>query len=143
MLSTSNTPGQIVSALHARFTPEAFALPLSALLASQLAPPNKSVLAAQLADAREREEAVRIARQKVLLRAAAELALVQVLRSTSASAADDAGTTWLYGIVRELVSVSEMFVDLLVARSPPLRIYSCPQTGIIPTCPLRLRSSRA
>ncbi|CEH12145.1 Nonsense-mediated mRNA decay 2 protein [Ceraceosorus bombacis] len=108
---------EIVSALHTRFAPDAFALPLSALLASQLAPPNKTALAAQLPEARERDESSRLARQKVLLRAAAELSLVQVLRGSSSTDTSDAGMIWLFGVVKELFSTDREHANVPLAIS--------------------------
>jgi len=72
---------EVVSALHQRFGPDDFTCYLGWLVGRGLATPEKSQLKALSADVREREEKERIARQRVLLRVATDLWLVDVLKS--------------------------------------------------------------
>ncbi|KAF2004792.1 ARM repeat-containing protein [Amniculicola lignicola CBS 123094] len=81
------TPGEIaagveiISALHQRFGPAEFTRYLGWLVGRGLSTPDKSYLKTLAQDVREREEKERLAKQRVLLRVATELWLVNVLRS--------------------------------------------------------------
>ena len=81
------TPGdveagvEVVSALHQRFGNEEFTENLAWLLGKGIATPDKSLLKSLPADAREKEEKDRVARQRALLRVVTELWLVGVLRT--------------------------------------------------------------
>lgn len=86
-----------------RFGGDAFSAPLTALLGSQLAPPAKRSTAPPSAQ-QTKDDAARIARQRVLIRAATELAIVGVLGPPG----DDGdsvsfGLKWLYKIIRGFV----------------------------------------
>lgn len=75
-------------------------------------------------DQREREETNRVSRQKVLMRAAAELALTQVLRvapsATTVRQSDviqcgHFGAEWLYQVMRDLVRT--LFPNLIQQKN--------------------------
>ncbi|RKF81397.1 Regulator of nonsense transcripts 2 [Golovinomyces cichoracearum] len=72
---------EVVSALHQRFGPAEFTEHLGWLVGKGLATPDRSVIKSLSAEAREKEEKERIARQRVLLRIVTELWLVGVLRT--------------------------------------------------------------
>ncbi|KAF1992408.1 nonsense-mediated mRNA decay factor [Aulographum hederae CBS 113979] len=72
---------EIVSALHQRFGPAEFTGYMGWYIGRGLSTPDKSHLKTLTADVREREEKERLARQRVLLRVATELWIVQVLRT--------------------------------------------------------------
>ncbi|CAG8586523.1 8837_t:CDS:10 [Ambispora gerdemannii] len=71
---------EVISALHQRF-PDTFTPFLTHTLARSLVPPNKQQLAVLTTEQREKEENMRIAKQRVLLRIAGELWLMGVLRN--------------------------------------------------------------
>jgi regulator of nonsense transcripts 2 len=84
---------------------------------SQLAVPSRTALQALPAEQREREEQGRVIRQKILMRAVAELALVELTRldkgkeKATAGGADASmtgpacpGGEWLYMALRDMVS---------------------------------------
>lgn len=103
-----------MSALHRRFGGSTFALPLSALLASLLTVPPRVASQEIAADQRERDEQVRVPRQKVLMRATAELAFSEITRQEkgkekATSEGDlnrNPGGEWLFSIFRDMVSAS-------------------------------------
>lgn len=72
---------EIVSALHQRFGPLEFTTYLGWLLGRGMSTPEKAQLKALGADAREKEEKERLARQRVLLKVVTELWLVGFLKS--------------------------------------------------------------
>ncbi|KAI9894051.1 MAG: hypothetical protein M1814_004821 [Vezdaea aestivalis] len=72
---------EVVSALHQRFGAEEFTGNLGWLVGRGLSTPEKAQLKGLTADAREKEEKERLARQRILLRVVTELWLVTVLRS--------------------------------------------------------------
>jgi regulator of nonsense transcripts 2 len=72
---------EIISALHQRFGPAEFTGYLAWMVGRGLSTPDKAHLKSLPQDVKEREEKERLARQRVLLRAATELWLVGVLRS--------------------------------------------------------------
>lgn len=88
---------QIISALHRRF-PEAYTAPLVSLLSNALAPlriSNPSLSG----EMKEREEGMRITRQRPLLRVASELALVRVITDGPGRS----GGEWIMKTLKELV----------------------------------------
>ena len=72
---------EIVSALHQRFGPSEFTTYLGWLLGRGMSTPEKAQLKVLGADAREKEEKERLARQRVLLKVVTELWLVGILKS--------------------------------------------------------------
>lgn len=72
---------EIVSAIHQRFGPLEFTTYLGWLLGRGMSTPEKAQLKALGADAREKEEKERLARQRVLLKVVTELWLVGILKS--------------------------------------------------------------
>ncbi|RDW92147.1 MIF4G-containing protein [Coleophoma crateriformis] len=82
---------EIVSALHQRFGPAEFTKFLGWLIGKGLATPDKSLLKGLAADAKEKEEKERLARQRILLRVVTELWLVGVVKTLDdVSRPDDA-----------------------------------------------------
>lgn len=71
---------EVVSALHQRF-PDTFTPLLTHTLARSLAPSNRQHLSTLTPEQRDKEEALRVARQRILLRIAGELWLTAVLRN--------------------------------------------------------------
>lgn len=80
---------EIVCALHQRFGPEEFTMPLAWQLGRGIATLDKSYLKTLSAEVREKEESQRPLRQKALLRVITELWLVGVLRTLEDVAPDD------------------------------------------------------
>lgn len=117
---------QILTELHSRFSPEAFAYPLTAALSSALSPPDRPTLQALPVDQKDREETARVNRQKVLARISAELAMVELLRtpplpkSSEAGKSPYAGQDWLYGILKDLVGNLCAFPLGLGAQAEPI-----------------------
>ena len=72
---------EVISALHQRFGPSEFTSFLGWQLGRGLSTPDKAQLKALSADAREKEEKERLARQRNLLKVVTELWLVGVLKS--------------------------------------------------------------
>lgn len=92
---------QVISALHRRF-PASFTPALVTTLGSALAPSNKAALAAMVPEQREKEETVRVTRQRPILRVCAELALVGVIRDSPTRS----GGEWILKALRDLVCFS-------------------------------------
>ncbi|CAO1623073.1 unnamed protein product [Sympodiomycopsis kandeliae] len=105
---------EMLSELHSRFAPPLFAIPLATAISSALAPASKTAYQSMPAEQKEREEASRVARQKVLIRVAADMAVAELIRSPSRSvkpgesstgpASESPGQDWLYGILKELLA---------------------------------------
>ncbi|KAJ2779089.1 mRNA decay protein [Coemansia javaensis] len=82
----------VASALHARFA-EQFTVPLACQTLRLLQPPSIAALAAMLPEQREREEQARLARQRVALRALAEMYLAGLLWGIDAQPGGAGGVT--------------------------------------------------
>lgn len=80
---------ELIASLHRRYGAEAFTIPLTRAVSAQLIPPNLAALNELSAEQREKDEAARLGRQRVLLRGAAELALTGLL-GTEVPEDDDA-----------------------------------------------------
>ncbi len=93
---------EIVSALHQRFGPAEFTEYLAWLLGKGMAPPDRSQLKTQTAEARDKDEKDRIALQRVLLRIVTELWLVGVLRTLDDVARPDDATKGAAGKTAEV-----------------------------------------
>ncbi|CDR87348.1 related to NMD2-Nonsense-mediated mRNA decay protein 2 [Sporisorium scitamineum] len=104
---------EVLSAFHVRFGAQAFSSPLTTALEQVLAPANKTQNQNIASEQRERDEAARIARQKPLLRVAAELALVDAIGLSQ----DNCGASWLFALIRNLLATDKEHanVALLVA----------------------------
>ncbi|KAK6525938.1 hypothetical protein TWF281_010981 [Arthrobotrys megalospora] len=87
-----STAVEVVSALHQRFS-KAFTPFVVWNIAKGLSTPGKEQLRSLPADQREKEEATRLARQRVLLRVATELWLVGVIRTLDDAINPDDSTT--------------------------------------------------
>ncbi|SPO27701.1 related to NMD2 - Nonsense-mediated mRNA decay protein 2 [Ustilago trichophora] len=94
---------EILSAFHVRFGGDAFSSPLTNALEQGLVPPNKALYQSLTAEQKEREEAARVARQKPLLRVAAELALVEAIGHSQ----HDTGATWLFNLLKNLLATDK------------------------------------
>ncbi|MCO5565609.1 hypothetical protein L7F22_019283 [Adiantum nelumboides] len=99
-----------LASLHARFSPSLFAQPLSVMLASQLVMPSKVALQAMSADQREKEEQTRVQKQRIMFKAAAELAITELVRQekgkSKADSQDDPeypGQDWLFTMLKDLL----------------------------------------
>ncbi|WFD30650.1 mRNA decay protein [Malassezia sp. CBS 17886] len=100
---------ELMSALFVRFGGRTFGEPLAGAVATQLAPANRAALQELPAEQREKEENARIARQRVLVRSAAELALTGIVRGAGdgddRSSLDGAsGHDWLFRRLRDLLA---------------------------------------
>lgn len=115
-LSKCNTSKDCIAAaeslgsLHARFSPALFAQPLSTMLAAQLIMPSRATLQAMPADQREKEEQTRVQKQRIMFKAAAELAITELVRQekgkSKADPQDDPeypGQEWLYTMLKDLL----------------------------------------
>ncbi|KAK0554209.1 mRNA decay protein [Tilletia horrida] len=103
---------EVLSALHKRFGPAAFAAPLTEQLASILSPPSKAVLQSISSEQRERDESARVQRQKGFLRVAAELALVQLLGGVEKHRSATASLDWLFSIIKDLLANDREHVNI-------------------------------
>jgi regulator of nonsense transcripts 2 len=119
---------ETISLLHTRFDVDQFAKPLAGLITSQLATPTRAALQAVPQEQREKDEGVRVQKQKVLLRAAAELALVEVIRTDKGKARASAladtngdhhslGQEWLYLTLREFLANDREHVNVPIVLS--------------------------
>ena len=72
---------EVISALHQRFGPSEYTCYLGWHLGRSLTSPDRAQLKQLTAEVREKEEKERVSRQRILLRIATELWLVDVLRS--------------------------------------------------------------
>ncbi|GAC93743.1 nonsense-mediated mRNA decay protein [Pseudozyma hubeiensis SY62] len=104
---------ETLSAFHVRFGGEAFSSPLTAALEQALAPPSKTTYQNAAADQKERDETARIARQKPLLRAVAELAIVEAVGHST----ENTGSSWLFVLLKNLLATDKEHsnVPLLIA----------------------------
>uniref|UniRef100_V5GUK9 MIF4G domain-containing protein n=2 Tax=Kalmanozyma brasiliensis (strain GHG001) TaxID=1365824 RepID=V5GUK9_KALBG len=104
---------EILSAFHIRFGGQAFSSPLTTALEQALAPASKALYQNATPEQKERDEAARIARQKPLLRATAELALVEAVGHSQ----DNNGASWLYNLLKNLLATDKEHsnVPLLIA----------------------------
>ncbi|EPS36318.1 hypothetical protein H072_10200 [Dactylellina haptotyla CBS 200.50] len=91
-----NTAVEVVSALHQRFS-KAFTPFIVWNIAKGLSTPGKEQLRSLPADQREKEEASRLTRQRILLRVATELWLVGVVRTLDDAINPDDNTTTTAG----------------------------------------------
>lgn len=91
---------EILSAFHVRFGGKAFSSPLTNALELSLAPPSKTLYQDATAEQKERDEAARVARQRHLLRAVGELALVKAVGHSSEST----GAPWLFDVLKHLLA---------------------------------------
>ncbi|KAL1915547.1 uncharacterized protein VTP21DRAFT_6671 [Calcarisporiella thermophila] len=99
---------EVISALHRRF-PDTFTPLLTYQLAKAIAPANRQQLAALSSEQREREEASRVSRQRIVGRVICELWLVGALRdiedgvaqlnATSAHGVDNVGKDNIAGLL--------------------------------------------
>lgn len=98
---------ELISALHQRYGTEDFTVPLTEAVGAQLLPSNHSVLQELSVEQREKDESVRITRQRVLLRGATELALTGLAGSKvyelGVQGVTAMGHSWLLGVLHQLV----------------------------------------
>ncbi|KAH8828075.1 ARM repeat-containing protein [Flagelloscypha sp. PMI_526] len=117
---------QIISALHRRF-PKEFTPGLVSSLAAALAPASREALAGLPQDQREKEDALRVTRQRPVLRVCCELALVGVIRD----APGRSGGEWIMKRMKELLS-NDPSLSSLPLLTTFLKTYALPFLGISP-----------
>lgn len=113
-----------LASFHSRFSPSLFAQPLSIILASQLAMPSKNALQAMSTEQREKDEQVRIQKQRILLKAAAELSLTELIRNEKGKSKADQqenyefpGQEWLFTVLKELLVNDREHVNVVILIS--------------------------
>ncbi|KAI0744950.1 ARM repeat-containing protein [Earliella scabrosa] len=116
---------EVISALHGRF-PKTFTPAIVSTLTAALAPPSRAALAALTPEQREREDSVRVSRQRPVLRVCAELALVGIIRDGERS-----GGEFIMKTVRDLLS-NDPSLSSLPLLLVFLKSYSRPYLGIVP-----------
>lgn len=104
----------MISAIHRRF-PKAFTPALVSNLGSTMSPPSKAALANLTAEQKEKEDTIRIAKQRPILRICSELALVGIIRDSP----ERSGGEWIMKSMKELVS----YTDALRIHLPILTIF--------------------
>ncbi|WFD01275.1 mRNA decay protein [Malassezia yamatoensis] len=124
---------ELTSALHRRFPVEEFAIPLTRMLATQLSPATSASLNQVSAEQREKDEAARLTRQRILIRAACELGITALLgteqmQGQSQDQVQAMALDHLYGILRNLdrehtnvplvIQVLKSFGSYLIAPMP-------------------------
>ena len=106
LLSRCVLTDELISALHQRFGAE-FSIPLTVNVAQQLGTGDRNALQQLQPEQREKEETQRVARQRILIRGAVELAIMAISGppkdNQSASSICESGAEWFYSILRELV----------------------------------------
>ncbi|KDQ21888.1 hypothetical protein BOTBODRAFT_50425 [Botryobasidium botryosum FD-172 SS1] len=117
---------ELISALHRRF-PATFTPALFSLLGNAMAPPARAALAALTPEQREREETLRVTRQRPLIRVCAELALVGIIRDGP----NRSGGEWMMKTLKELLSNDPSLFSLPLL-STFLKSYARPFLGIMP-----------
>ncbi|KAI6032951.1 ARM repeat-containing protein [Pisolithus orientalis] len=115
---------EVVCSLHRRF-PTSFTPVLVNLLSSSLAAPTKAALSALTPDQREKEDVVRVSRQRPILRVCSELALVGVIRDSPTSS----GAEWIMKVIKELLS-NDPSLSSLPLLSTFLKSYGRSYLGI-------------
>ncbi|OBZ67192.1 Regulator of nonsense transcripts UPF2 [Grifola frondosa] len=116
----------IISAMHRRF-PKSFTPALISSLSMTLTPPSRATLSAMSPEQREKEDTVRVSRQRPVLRVCSELALVGIIKD----APDRSGGDWIMKVVRDLLS-NDPTLSSLPLLSTFLKSYSRPYLGIVP-----------
>lgn len=106
----------ILSALFARFGPD-FIDPIAAALEKELRPPPPRSSAALSQDAKQREllkaaESARVAKHKILVRVAAECALVDLFRADAEPGEES--ITYVYNMTRNLVATDREHANVAV-----------------------------
>lgn len=136
--------GQVISALHHRFS-TTFTPALLSAISLAISAPNRAALAALAPEQREKEDTVRVTRQRPVLRVCSELALVGIIKDGPGRS----GGEWMMKVLKELASLIWptfwKFIDLMSAQlsndpslsSLPLlttflKSYSRPYLGITP-----------
>ncbi|KAM5543259.1 hypothetical protein V8D89_003133 [Ganoderma adspersum] len=117
---------EIISALHRRF-PKTFTAGIVSSLTAAIAPPSRATLAAMAPEQREKDDSARVARQRPVLRACAELALVGIIRDGP----ERSGGEWMMKAVRDLLS-NDPSLSSLPLLLVFLKSYSRPYLGIVP-----------
>ncbi|KAG0706099.1 ARM repeat-containing protein [Suillus ampliporus] len=117
---------EVISALHRRF-PAAFTPPLVSSLSTALAAPSRAALSALPPEQREKEDSIRVSRQRPLLRVCSELALVGIITDGQKRS----GGEWIMKVLRELLS-NDPTLSSLPLLSTFLKSYSRPYLGLTP-----------
>ncbi|KAI6125708.1 ARM repeat-containing protein [Pisolithus croceorrhizus] len=115
---------EVICSLHRRF-PTTFTPALVNLLSSSLAAPPRATLSTLTPDQREKEDAVRVSRQRPVLRVCSELALVGVIRDSPTRS----GAEWIMRVIKELLS-NDPSLSSLPLLSTFLKSYGRPYLGL-------------
>lgn len=118
---------EVICSLHRRF-PTSFTPALVNLLSSSLAAPSRATLQTLTPDQREKEDALRVSRQRPALRVCSELALVGVIRDSPARS----GAEWIMRVIKELLS-NDPSLSSLPLLSTFLKSYGRPYLGLTPS----------
>ncbi|KAF5354670.1 hypothetical protein D9756_005377 [Leucocoprinus leucothites] len=117
---------EVISHLHRRF-PRTFTPVLVSSLSSAIAAPSRTSLSSLSPEQREKEDNIRILRQRPVLRICSELALVGVIRDSS----ERSGGEWVMKAVKELLS-NDPSLSSLPLLITFLKSYSRPFLGLVP-----------
>jgi regulator of nonsense transcripts 2 len=97
--SLTQVGDKVISSLHRRF-PTIFTPALVSAMSSAISAPNRAALSSLAAEQREKEDNVRVTRQRPVLRVCSELALVGIIRD----APGRSGGEWIMKSLKELAS---------------------------------------
>ncbi|KAF8897021.1 armadillo-type protein [Gymnopilus junonius] len=117
---------EIISALHQRFS-KSFTPALVSNLSAAIGAPSRGSLASLTPEQREKEDALRVTRQRPIVRVCSELALVGIIKD----APDRSGAEWIMKALKELLS-NDPTLSSLPLLTTFLKSYSRPFLGIVP-----------
>ncbi|KAM6502194.1 ARM repeat-containing protein [Amanita muscaria] len=115
---------EVISSLHRRF-PKTFTPGLVSSLASSICPPSRAALNGLTPEQKDKDDVIRITRQRPLLRVCAELAMVGIIKD----APDRSGGEWVMKALKELLS-NDPSLSSLPLLATFLKSYSRPYLGI-------------
>ncbi|KIK67319.1 hypothetical protein GYMLUDRAFT_156182 [Collybiopsis luxurians FD-317 M1] len=118
---------EILSVLHRRF-PTTFTPSLVASLSSALSVPSRASLANLTQEQRDKEDSVRVTRQRPVLRISSELALVGVIRDDPSRS----GGEWIMKALKEMLS-NDPSLSSLPLLATFLKSYAYPYLGLVPS----------
>ncbi|KAF9465011.1 transcription factor [Collybia nuda] len=116
----------VISSLHRRFSSN-FTPALVSALSSAISAPNRAALSSLAAEQREKEDNIRVSRQRPVLRVCSELALVGIIKD----APGRSGGEWIMKSLKELLS-NDPSLSSLPLLTTFLKSYSRPFLGISP-----------
>lgn len=100
LVGPNNNLSKVISSLHQRFS-TTFTPAFISAISLAIGPPNRVSLSALTPEQREKDENVRLTRQRPVLRACSELALVGVIKDGPGRS----GGEWVMKAVKELASI--------------------------------------